>query len=55
MHTSPIRHASDPFSFTITSEDQDRIRNNALAATASGVIINHLPAGLSAYRLPLAG
>ena len=49
MKIGRILHRSDPFSFTIASSDQDKIRSNVLAATATGTIVNHLPAGVSAH------
>jgi hypothetical protein len=43
-----IEHRTDPFSFTLNDDDQDRIRQNLVSGTATGEVENHFPAGLTA-------
>jgi len=43
-----IHHKSDPFDFKVDEEQQERIREDALEMSMTGLIHNHLPVGLSA-------
>ncbi len=49
-----ITHRTDPSSFTVDPEDQERIRDHVLGASAHGTVTNHAPAQLE-VRLIFAG
>jgi hypothetical protein len=43
-----IHHRSDPFDFTVDADGQQRIRDDAVEMSMTGVVHNHLPVGLTA-------
>jgi hypothetical protein len=49
-----ITRRTDPSSFTVLPDDQERIRKNVIEASARGTVTNHFPAGLE-VRLVFAG
>jgi hypothetical protein len=46
MRIGRLTHRTDPSSFTISRENQGRIRENAIEAVVRGTVTNHFPAGL---------
>ncbi len=48
MKVGRIEHSTDPFHFTLSSDDQSRIRSNVVSGAAEGWAVNSFPIGMTA-------